>query len=97
MSSAPITLPPPQEPRYGIKDPLGPSDEVHRCLRLYALEINNRELGHMDALTAGLEPLGYTRQDLEKCIKDYGNFWNMYEKDGKVAFSCMPSTQGPIM
>ena len=93
---ATLALPTPPEPRYGIKDPLGPSDEVHRCLRLYAMEIGSTNLGHVDTLVPALEKLGYTAEDLQKCVKDYSNFWNMFEKDGEIHFSCMPTNQGPI-
>lgn len=92
---SPPVLPPPPEPRYGIKDPLGPSDEVHRCLRLYAMQIGSPHVGELDTLTTALEPLGYTREHLEKCITDYGAIFNMYEKDGEVHFTCMPQPPPP--
>ena len=100
MATAPPTtigpLPPPPEPRYGIKDPLGPSDEVHRCLALYAKTTGNRKLGPREPIVEALAPLGYTADDLDKCVRDYAAIWNMYENetDG-VAFTCLPKDKPP--
>ena len=82
-----LVLPGPPKPRYGIKDPLGPSDEVHRCLSLYAKQSGNRTLGPRGPIIEALAPLGYTAENLEKCVKDYSAIWNMYENEADgVAF-----------
>ena len=73
-----------------VLPPLGQSDRLHRVLRKKALAAGSRHLGHKDKIMEEVASLGYTREDLDKCVVDYSAFWNMYEEDGMVSFTCMP-------
>mmetsp|Transcript_32311 Transcript_32311/g.64448 ORF Transcript_32311/g.64448 Transcript_32311/m.64448 type:complete len:125 (-) Transcript_32311:281-655(-) len=82
--------------RFGLRPPLGRSDEVHRWLRLHAMHAGSRHLGLKEKVVAELlQPVGYTLEELDKAIRDYGNFYNMYEKDGNVSFAVMPQEPPP--
>lgn len=93
MADVATMAPPPatREPRFGIKPPLGPSDEVHRFLRVRAMDTGSQHLGSFEKLVEDLAPEGYTAEDLERCIRDYSAIYNMYmDEKNEVHFTCMP-------
>ncbi|KAL1520988.1 hypothetical protein AB1Y20_022545 [Prymnesium parvum] len=75
--------------KYGLKPPLGASDEVHRYLRERAIAQGSPRLGRIEDIAQSLESMGYSRADLDKCIEDYSSFLNLFKDGDNLSFACL--------